>query len=75
MTTTQRASGATDTGLPAVLTQEQWDMLHDALTLALDALGDGPADVDSLYLGNSMMFQRQALGATHHRMRSLGGDC
>lgn len=71
----QQRPRATDTGLPNVLTQDQWNLLHDALTLALDALGDGPQDVCSLYLGNCMMFQREALRNTHDRMRALGRDC
>ncbi|MEM8579756.1 MAG: hypothetical protein AAGF50_00975 [Pseudomonadota bacterium] len=29
-----------------VLGQDHWDEMHDALTLALDALGDGPASTD-----------------------------
>lgn len=72
---TKERLGATDTGLPNVLSQDEWNELHDALTLALDALGDGPQDVCSLYLGNCMMFQREALRNTHERMRALGRGC
>lgn len=75
MITHERAAGATDPGLPAVLSQDEWDELHDALTLALDALGDGPADVNPDYLVNCMLHQRIALRLTHGKARAQGRDC
>ena len=48
-----------------LLTPTEWAELHDALTLALDALGDGPADVDGPFLLNSIMHQRGALRLAH----------
>lgn len=58
--------------VPAVLTQDEWNELHDALELALDALGDGPQDVDVPYLVNSMIHQRIALRLTYRRARDSG---
>lgn len=69
------AISANDTGLPKVLSQEEWAELHDALELALDALGDGPADVNMDYLANCMMHQRIGLRLTHGVMRDLGRSC
>lgn len=60
---------------PAVLTQDEWDELHDALELALDALGDGPQDVHMPYLINSMIHQRVALRLTHSKARDNGRPC
>lgn len=57
---------------PAVLTQDDWDNLHDALTLASDALGDGPADVNVPYLVNCMLHQRVALRLTYRHAREHG---
>ena len=48
-----------------VLTALQWAELHDALTLALDALGDGPDDVDAPFLINCIMHQQGALRLAH----------
>lgn len=66
---------AAATGLPAILTQDEWNELHDALTLALDALGDGPTDVDLPYLANAMVHQRIGLRLTHDKMRGQGREC
>ena len=44
-----------------VLSQNEWAALHDSLTLALDALGDKPSDVDFPFLMNLLMHQRAAL--------------
>ena len=74
MTTEQRAR-ANGPGLPTVLSQEEWDELHDALELALDALGDGPGDVDMPYLVNCMIHQRVALRLTHGKARENGRPC
>lgn len=74
MQTEQRAR-ANGPGLPTVLSQEEWDELHDALELALDALGDGPGDVDMPYLVNSMIHQRIALRLTHGKARAHGRAC
>lgn len=74
MQTEQRARANTSL-LPTVLTQTEWDELHDALELALDALGDGPADVDMLYLVNCMIHQRVALRLTHTKARANGRPC
>ena len=48
-----------------VLTDLQWAELHDSLTLALDALGEGPDDVDGPFLLNCIMHQRGALQLAH----------
>ena len=56
-----------------VLTALQWAELHDALTLALDALGDGPDDVDGPFLLNCVMHQRGALRLAHALKDQLEG--
>lgn len=56
-----------------VLTQAQWNEMHDCLTLALDALGDGPKDVDYDFIVNCIMHQRIALRIAHARMDKLKG--
>lgn len=58
-----------------ILTDEEWNELHDALELALDALGEGPQDVDMNYLVNCMMHQRVGLQLTHSKARGVGVDC
>ena len=67
-------------GLPAkprrappkgLLTPNEWAEVHDALSLALDALGEGPGDVDRGFLMNCILNQRIALKITHARMQKL----
>ena len=41
------------------------------MTLALDALGDGPGDVDRGFLMNCILNQRVAIKITHARMQKL----
>ena len=55
-----------------VLTPTEWAEVHDALTLALDALGEGPDDVDRGFLMNCVVNQRVAIKITHARMEKLG---
>jgi ABC-type nitrate/sulfonate/bicarbonate transport system ATPase subunit len=50
----------------------EWAEVHDALTLALDALGEGPDDVDRGFLMNCVVNQRVAIKITHARMEKLG---
>lgn len=69
--TTEKRARANGPGLPTVLSQEEWDELHDALELALDALGDGPGDVDMSYLVNSVSFQREALRLATRRLEAM----
>lgn len=70
MATIDPASG-TGTVLPmrkrtkTLLSAAAWAELHDALTLAIDALGDGPEDVDGPFLINCIMHQRGALRLAH----------
>ncbi|MCA0272394.1 MAG: hypothetical protein LCH69_10070 [Proteobacteria bacterium] len=75
---TSNTASASATAFPAarrkpkgVLTQHEWDEMHDALTLALDALGDGPDDVDRGFLVNSILHQRIALRIAHKRHERL----
>ena len=56
-----------------ILTPVEWAEVHDALTLALDALGDGPGDVDRGYFHNCVLNQRIALKITHNRMQKMEG--
>lgn len=56
------------------LPAEKWNELHDYLTLALDALGDGPDDFDWNFLSNAVMHQRLALRITHNALRRIGGE-
>ena len=71
-----------NTGLPAksrrtppkgLLTSTEWAEVHDALTLALNALGEGPGDVDRGFLVNCVLNQRVAIKITHNRMQKLDG--
>ena len=60
-------------GLPSVtLTAARWGQLHDMLTLALDALGDGPEDFSPDFLANAVLHQRHALRITTGAMRRKG---
>lgn len=46
-----------DTGFPkltAVICQDTWDEIFDALLLSLDALGDAPEQVDNSQLSTSL---------------------
>jgi hypothetical protein len=76
--TLQNPASGNAPGLPnsprtkGVLSAVVWNELHDFLTLALDALGDGPEDFDMSFLINAYMHQRLAMGITHGKMESLG---
>lgn len=59
--------------LPGVLSAPVWAELHDFLTLALDALGDGPADFTPDFLANAAMHQRTALRITSAAQRRTEG--
>ena len=65
---------ATGEGLPErpAVSQEDWDEMHDAMTLALDALGDGPQDVNQAYLWNCIIHLRMALKTAHRRTQRAG---
>ena len=54
-----------------ILTPTEWSEVFDALTLALDALGDGPGDVDRGFFQNCILNQRIALKITHARMQKM----
>lgn len=56
---------------PGILTVEEWNGIHDALTLALDALGDGPHHVDHAFLINNIMHQPVAIQIAHRRLQRL----
>lgn len=56
-----------------VLTPTEWADVHDALSLALDALGDGPGDVDRGFLMNLILNQRIAIKISHNRMQKIEG--
>ena len=79
--TMQNPISGNDTGLTktrrappkGVLTPTEWAEVHDALTLALDALGDGPGDVDRGFLMNLILHQRIAIKISHNRMQKLEG--
>ena len=57
----QNPASGNDTDLPktrpakTIMTRAEWAEMHDSLTLAVDALGEGPADVDGPYLRNCIM--------------------
>lgn len=55
-----------------ILTDLQWAELHDFLSLALDALGDGPDDFNADFLQNAVIHQRLALRITHKAMEKTG---
>jgi len=55
-----------------VLAPAVWNELHDFLTLALDALGNGPEDFDAAFLHNAVLHQRLALRITHGALQRLG---
>ena len=76
---TTNAFRATDTATSAirrkpkgVLTPTEWAELHDALTLALDALGDGPDCVNQAFLLNCFANQRIGQRITLGRLQKLG---
>ena len=50
------------------LTDAEWNEVNDALTIASDALGEGPADVDRDYLVNCCVHLRIALQRVHKVM-------
>lgn len=54
------------------LTALEYAEMHDALTLALDALGNGPDDVDQPNLMTCIANQRIAIKVAHGRMERLG---
>ncbi len=54
-----------------VLTPTEWAEVHDALTLAIDALGEGPGDVDRALLRDCISHQRVAIKITHNRMQKM----
>ena len=56
-----------------LLSPTDWAEVHDALTLALGALGEGPGDVDRGFLMNCVLNQRVAIKITHNRMQKLEG--
>lgn len=60
-----------DISTQSVLSQLEWDELHDALELALDALGDGPDDVNEDYLANCIIHQKISLQITRHVEKSI----
>ncbi|MCY1126018.1 hypothetical protein OU426_04050 [Frigidibacter sp. RF13] len=53
------------------LTDMEFTEMHDALTLALDALGDGPEDVDRVRLMMCVANQRIAIKIAHARLERL----
>jgi hypothetical protein len=53
------------------LTDLEFTEMHDALTLALDALGDGPEDVDRARLMMCVANQRIAIKIAHARLERL----
>lgn len=55
----------------AVLTPHEWAEMRDALTLALDALGDGPEQVDRYNLLACIANQRIGLQIAHGRMERM----
>lgn len=63
---------AKQTRRKGVLTDLQWSELHDFLTLALDALGDGPDDFTEAFLQNAVMHQRLAIKITHKALEKTG---
>lgn len=54
-----------------VLPDEQWNQLHDYLVLALDAIGERPAEFDAAFLRNCVMHQRLAIQLTHKRLEQI----
>ena len=54
-----------------VLTPYEWAEMRDALTLALDALGNGPEDVCKDFFVNCLINQRVAIRIAHARMEKL----
>ena len=54
-----------------VLTPSEWAQVYDYCTLTLDALGDGPADLDRGFLMNAIMHQRLALQITHRGLERI----
>jgi hypothetical protein len=57
MTTQTKRPAAKPRG---VLTCTEWNEMHDFLTLALDAMGDGPDDLSRGFLAETILNQREA---------------
>lgn len=55
------------------LTVSEWCQMHDGLTLALDAIADGPDMVDHSRLLQCIAHQRDALRIAHARLEKFGG--
>jgi hypothetical protein len=71
-------SPGADIGLPKrkskTLTVTEWCNIHDGLTLALDAIADGPDMVDHGRLLQCIAHQRDALRIAHARLEKIGGQ-
>ena len=54
-----------------ILTPFEWAEMRDALTLALEALGNGPDDVCKDFFVNCLINQRVAIRIAHARLEKL----
>ena len=54
-----------------VLTPFEWAEMREALTLALEALGNGPEDVCKDFFINCLINQRVAIRIAHARMEKM----
>ncbi len=54
-----------------ILTPFEWAEMRDALTLALEALGNGPEDVCKDFFVNCLINQRVAIRIAHARLEKL----
>ncbi len=54
-----------------ILTPFEWAEMRDALTLALEALGNGPEDVCKDFFVNCVINQRVAIRIAHARLEKL----
>ena len=54
-----------------VLTDLEWSEIFDALTLALDAMGDGPDDTNLTRFMNAVFYQRHGLKIAHRRLELI----
>lgn len=50
-----------------IFSQDDWDNVHDALVLALDAMGDGPSTTDKAFVAHNLRYVNTQLKRSYRR--------